>query len=274
MLVLSRRSKDKIHFPQVGITIHFIRVRSGQAKVGIDAPRDIAIMRDEVDADGAAAEFVRRKLLRLPRKIRHDIRSELHRIRIDVDQYKQQLAGGLENEAQETFKSLTDAIARLDTYQALQGPDGKPSKSIDKVSIVLIEQNANEREMLAGLLRLHGYHVHSFCNGDEAMLHFEDAVAPEIVLVDVSMSSMNGIDNVNALRASERFHDTFIFAIGDTSPQDIERQVGHNCIDRWFRKPLNPEFLVDAIDQTIGGPSSISSPVSQNNHVPRCTSGT
>ena len=48
MLVLTRRSKDKIHFPQLAVTIHFIRVQSGQVKVGVDAPREIKILRDEI----------------------------------------------------------------------------------------------------------------------------------------------------------------------------------------------------------------------------------
>ena len=274
MLVLSRRSKDKISFPQVGITVHFIRVQSGHAKVGIDAPREIAIMRDEVNDDGAAAEFVRRQLSRLPRQIRHGIRNELHQVSVGLHLYKELIQAGLEQEAQETFKSLTEAIARLDSNEALQRPDAKPNDIIDQASIILIEDNANEREMLAGLLRLRGYQVNCFCNGAEAIDHLDGSDPPGVVLVDMKMPKLNGTDTVNALRRKEKFDNTFIFAISGTSPQDNGLLIGHKCVDRWFPKPLNPEFVISAIEQAIGQ-NSIGPPITEkDNHVPQCASGT
>ena len=123
MLVLTRRSKEQISFPQVGITIHFIRVHAGQVKIGVEAPRDVSIVRNEVDDGGATAELVRKQLLRLPRHVRHDIRNELQEISIGLYLYKELIDAGLEKEANETFAALQDALKRLDANDVLQRPD-------------------------------------------------------------------------------------------------------------------------------------------------------
>ena len=123
MLVLSRRAQEKISFPQVGITIHFLRVRSGTTKVGIDAPLDIQIVRDEVDDDAAlAAEATRKELVRLPRQERHAIRNELHAICVGVHLFKEQMQLGLDDDAQETFETIMMSLKTLDANDALKRP--------------------------------------------------------------------------------------------------------------------------------------------------------
>ncbi len=124
MLVLSRRAQEKISFPQVGISIHFLRVRSGTAKVGIDAPRNIQIVRDEVDDDAAQATRVTRKeLLRLPRQERHAIRNELHAISVGLHLFREQMRLGLEDDAQESFDSVMASLRSLDANEILKGPE-------------------------------------------------------------------------------------------------------------------------------------------------------
>ena len=53
MLVLSRRPDQQIVFPSIGVSIKLLKVRGAVAKIGIDAPRDLKILRDEVSAKQA-----------------------------------------------------------------------------------------------------------------------------------------------------------------------------------------------------------------------------
>ena len=126
MLVLSRRAQEKISFPQVGITIHFLRVRSGTTKVGIDAPMDVQIVRDEVDDDAAmAAEATRKELVRLPRQERHAIRNELHTISVGLHLFREQMQLGLDDEAQETFETVMTSLKALDANDVLRRPGNR-----------------------------------------------------------------------------------------------------------------------------------------------------
>ena len=48
MLVMSRRKDEKIVFPGLGITVTLLNVKGNTARIGIDAPREITILRDEL----------------------------------------------------------------------------------------------------------------------------------------------------------------------------------------------------------------------------------
>ena len=48
MLVLSRKESDKIHFPTLDITVEVLRIRGNKASIGIDAPTDIPVVRNEL----------------------------------------------------------------------------------------------------------------------------------------------------------------------------------------------------------------------------------
>src|SRR5689334_819088 len=49
MLVLSRRTGEKIVLPTLGITVEVVDVKGGAVRLGIDAPPDVRIMRQEIE---------------------------------------------------------------------------------------------------------------------------------------------------------------------------------------------------------------------------------
>ena len=56
MLVLSRKESDRIVFPTLGITVELLRIRGNTARIGIDAPADVPVLRHEL-ADLKALMF-------------------------------------------------------------------------------------------------------------------------------------------------------------------------------------------------------------------------
>jgi carbon storage regulator len=48
MLVLSRRVNEKIVIPDLDITIQVVSIRPGVVRLGIEAPRDVSILREEL----------------------------------------------------------------------------------------------------------------------------------------------------------------------------------------------------------------------------------
>jgi carbon storage regulator len=51
MLVLTRRPSEKIIFPGSGITVQVLEIRGHAVKIGVDAPREIQVLRAELAAD-------------------------------------------------------------------------------------------------------------------------------------------------------------------------------------------------------------------------------
>ncbi len=48
MLVLTRRVGERIVIPALGITVTLIRAADGKARIGLDAPRDAVVYREEL----------------------------------------------------------------------------------------------------------------------------------------------------------------------------------------------------------------------------------
>jgi carbon storage regulator CsrA len=247
MLVLTRRSKDKIVFPQVGITIHFIRVQSGQVKVGVDAPRDIRVVREEINSTEQQLAISQQRLSRLPRDIRHGIRNELHQVSVGLHLYKELLSASLETEANEVFEDIQAALQRLDETEALNSANQEmPSRPSG--TVVLVEDQSNEREMLAEILRLNNVSVVTLADGQQAINYFQDNPAPAYLLIDMQMPQCDGATAITTLRDEGRLDETHVFAVSGSSPESYGIPFGSEGVDRWFPKPLNPTSLLDAID--------------------------
>ena len=61
MLVLSRRLREKIEIPGLNITIQVVAIKPGVVRIGIEAPPDVRVFREEVlDQSQAATTRTRR----------------------------------------------------------------------------------------------------------------------------------------------------------------------------------------------------------------------
>jgi carbon storage regulator CsrA len=48
MLVLSRRLHEKILFPGLNVTVQVVAIKPGVIRIGIEAPPDVRIVREEI----------------------------------------------------------------------------------------------------------------------------------------------------------------------------------------------------------------------------------
>jgi carbon storage regulator CsrA len=55
MLVLSRRLYERIQFPGLNITVQVVAIKPGVVRIGIEAPPDVRIVREEILAPAPAA---------------------------------------------------------------------------------------------------------------------------------------------------------------------------------------------------------------------------
>jgi carbon storage regulator CsrA len=60
VLVLTRRPHEKIVLPGLHVTLQVVAVKGGVVRIGIEAPPDVRVLREElVDQSWAAAEYGR-----------------------------------------------------------------------------------------------------------------------------------------------------------------------------------------------------------------------
>ncbi|MEM1346193.1 MAG: response regulator, partial [Pseudomonadota bacterium] len=104
------------------------------------------------------------------------------------------------------------ALARMLNLDAVTPPHARevalsdatpPLDLLDGLDIIVAEDNTTNQLVICKLLDRHGARIRLCNNGREALDAFE-ARRPALVLMDVSMPVMNGLDATRAIRAVER----------------------------------------------------------------------
>lgn len=255
MLVLSRRIDQKVVFPNVGITLSVLKVRGQVVKLGIDAPDDVEILRPE--AKNRPSHLPKAA----PRLNRHDLKGRVNNLRLALAVFDRQRELGRDEDAERTFQRLIKLLSDLDAE--LSGTDtpqaeSAPQNGSSRARLLVVDDDDNERELLAGLLRLYGYEVDVAANGVEALEALEKNTSPDLVLLDVNMPQKNGMEVVEQIRNDQRFAELPVFAVSGVDPsamggtgRELSRFTG------WFQKPVDPARLLTAISGTRHAPTQL-----------------
>ena len=247
MLVLSRGPSDKIVFPNLDITVEILRIKGNKVRVGIDAPKDIHVLRhelvDEQSGTGAATRTSHWS---------HAFRNRLNTANLALHVLQRQLEAGLAEEAETTLQkalreldTLNETIGKTTVAQSSTTPARPPCRAL------LVEDDANESELLAGYLRMSGFEVDRAMDGLQALVYLSRHRAPDVVLLDMKMPRLDGPKTVSSIRQDPAHRDVKIFAVSGTPQTECGVSTGPQGVDRWFSKPINPQELVDEMNRDL-----------------------
>ena len=236
MLVVSRRPQEKINFPTLGITIQILRVTGSTAKLGIDAPPEVKILRDEVCPGLESTAKAKKE--------KHDLANVLSKVTLAIHLARKQWEAGRQLDANVT---LEQALHSLDNLEQTQSTHSTPLRC----RALIVDDDANERELLAGLLGMNGCDCATAADGVAAMDYLESGDRPDVVLLDMSMPRCNGPETLRRIRADHRLNGVHVFSVSSTSPEDLQIPDGPKGFDAWFPKPLNPRRLWDAMQVAV-----------------------
>ncbi len=109
-------------------------------------------------------------------------------------------------------------------------------------TVLLIDDDMISREVIATILTLNGYTLHTAEDGAQSLELLDGGVcAPQVILADVQMQGLSGPALVKELRARS---EAVIFAIsGSEPPDDLKTSV-----DGFLLKPFGPEALQKLLD--------------------------
>lgn len=101
--------------------------------------------------------------------------------------------------------------------------------SLEKATILVVDDNGQLRETLKEALRTLGYHTVT-ASSAEAALRVLDHSAPDLILADVRMGGMTGIDLCARLKQNPRFQLTPVILL--TALSRPRRPIGGPCRGR------------------------------------------
>jgi CheY-like chemotaxis protein/phosphoribosyl 1,2-cyclic phosphodiesterase len=156
-----------------------------------------------------------------------------------------------------TLEKVLNAGFRGHAYCA--GAPAKPSSNLTpavnvpaftRASILIAEDVNVIALILTRALEKAGYRVDVARDGEEC-LRKAQATVPDLVLLDIMMPKMNGIEVLKALRADPRTRDLAVVmcsAKDFKTERDAAAQLG--ALD-YFIKPSTPEFLVERVGSIL-----------------------
>jgi two-component system cell cycle response regulator DivK len=117
-------------------------------------------------------------------------------------------------------------------------------------SILIIEDNEQNRYLLTFLLQHHGYHVHAVADGPSGIQAACDA-PPSVIVLDIQLPTMDGYAVARALRAYEVLRAVPIVAVTSYAmPGDREKAMEAGCTG-YIEKPIDPATFVAELERTV-----------------------
>jgi DNA-binding response OmpR family regulator len=119
-----------------------------------------------------------------------------------------------------------------------------------KPKVIIVDDDRDTREMLTLALELEGFDVGQAANGLRLIsaMHVD---RPDVILLDIMMSWIDGFELCRAIKKNETFHDIpVIFVSARKSAEDERSGFEAGAID-YFSKPLDMDRLVARIREIL-----------------------
>lgn len=121
-------------------------------------------------------------------------------------------------------------------------------------SILLIEDNEQNRYLLTFLLERSGYSVRAFADGARG-IEAAAAFLPALILLDIQLPTMDGYAVARALRRIEALRAIPIVAVTSYAmPGDREKALEAGCTG-YIEKPINPDTFVAEMELALSSAS-------------------
>jgi len=274
MLILSRRTNETIAFPSLGVSVTVCSVQGSRVRIGVTAPPEISVLRGELNAEQVGPSNPSHSPPSDPRcrELDHQVKNQLNVASLGLQLAQRQWDHGQFEGAQESLHKALRLLAELEqlfSSQASQqvlapaislntsqstGPvcevELKPWTENDhQIDVLLVEDDANERALLQGLLEHEGYTVQTAVDGQHALECLTTA-QPRVVLMDINMPRSSGKQAIDRIRDHQHLRDLPICVVSGSSP-DAAGLSESSRITEWFPKPLNTRRLIDRLREKV-----------------------
>lgn len=128
--------------------------------------------------------------------------------------------------------------------------DDNETNQFDGISILLVEDNELNREVIVTILEDSGLNIDTATNGIEAV---EAAIAKQydIIFMDVQMPFMDGLEATKRIRQSPNMQDVPIIALtAHARESDYKKSIEAGMNDH-ISKPIKPEIFLNIIKKYV-----------------------
>lgn len=117
-------------------------------------------------------------------------------------------------------------------------------------SILIVDDEKDILEFLGYNLKNEGYEVHQCTSGEDA-INLVDKVTPNLIILDIMMGGMNGVEVCKMLRKKENLKDTLIVFLTARNEEFSEIAGFDAGADDYIFKPIKPKVFLSRISALL-----------------------
>jgi DNA-binding response OmpR family regulator len=124
----------------------------------------------------------------------------------------------------------------------------RPHPSVHHCAVLIVEDDADLRDMMAQLLSLEGFNAATVSNGREALAYLHDGDRPDVILLDLMMPVMDGWEFRRRQQADPSVAGVPVIVL---SALDQSRAADVRA-DAFLKKPLDFDRLLALVRNYCG----------------------
>lgn len=118
-------------------------------------------------------------------------------------------------------------------------------------SALIIEDDTTIRAVLKRIMsKKFGFNIYQAENGAEGLKVMHET-NPDIVLLDITMPLMNGIEFLQKIRLENKYKDTPVFILSAINDRKLIQQMIELGVNDYILKPMDIEVVYDRIQNFI-----------------------
>ncbi|MDP5240385.1 response regulator [Uliginosibacterium sp. 31-16] len=114
-------------------------------------------------------------------------------------------------------------------------------------SILLVDDSATVLLSTSSILGKAGYEVHKAASGDEGLKLLKDTLRPNLIITDLNMPGMNGIEFIKQVRLLPMLKFVPILFLTTESQQAKRAEAKAAGASGWLVKPVTADELTSTI---------------------------
>jgi CheY-like chemotaxis protein len=155
---------------------------------------------------------------------------------------------------------LMDALQQM-IQQETETPNTNRTAKISSISlessskskILIVDDSAMVREMLSLTFATAGYQTEQACDGQEALEKLRAGLSCDLILSDIEMPRMDGLELLIRLREDEKLAAIPVAMLTSYGDQKIQRMATQRGAKGYFLKPYIEAAMIDAAKRIIAG---------------------
>ncbi|MEM6263921.1 MAG: response regulator [Bacteroidota bacterium] len=125
-----------------------------------------------------------------------------------------------------------------------------PGNPLAKKTLLVLDDDSSIQFLLNALLAPH-YAVVGLADGLEGMSWLYEGNIPDMILLDVNMPRLNGLEFIQAIKSSGFFRTIPVMVLSAERDSTVEQTFLLQGAADFLRKPFNPEHILQQVGHHI-----------------------